>query len=160
MERYGLGLTIALALVLALVFSFGCTQPNETTIGNGKVDPVEAATVRVAVGMAFTARPDTVAPAYAVSDALLTMLDASRDQSALVTTINQTLAGETAKLNLDAGTAASFADLVALVEAQIVARLAEANITASQRMVVVRDIVAIVHDTAAMRMAGTVRQDK
>ncbi len=156
MERYGLGLTIALALVLALVFSFGCTQPNENTIGNGKVDPVEAATIRLAVGVAFTARPDTVVPAYAVSDALLAILDAGSSTETLVTTINETIAKETSKLNLDAATAASFADLVALVEAQIVAKMKELNITASEKVIVVRDIIAIVHDTAAIRIAGAV----
>ena len=154
-EQYGFGLIIALALAVFVAFSYGCSQQGESTIGNGKVDLVEAATIRVAVGLAFSARPDTVEPAYRVATGLLVVLDADADKTALAKTIQSALAEETKKLHLDAATAASFADLVALIEAQIMEKLNASPVTSSQKAVILRDVLTIVRDTAAARMAPT-----
>ena len=154
-EQYGLGILIALVLAVLIAFSWGCSQQGESTIGNGKVDLVEAATIRVAVGLAFSARPDTVEPAYRVATGLLVVLDADADKTALAKTIQTALAEETKKLHLDAATAASFADLVALIEAQIMEKLNASPVTSSQKAVILRDVLTIVRDTAAARMAPT-----
>lgn len=154
-EQYGLGILIALVLAVLIAFSWGCSQQGENTIGNGKVDLVEAATIRVAVGLAFSARPDTVVPAYRVATGLLVVLDAEADKTALAKTIQVALAEETKKLHLDAATAASFADLVALIEAQLMEKLNASPVTSSQKAVILRDVLTIVRDTAAARMAPT-----
>lgn len=152
-EQYGFGILIALVLAVLIVFACGCSQQGESTIGNGKVDLVEAATIRVAVDVAFSARPDTVEPAYRVATGLLLVLDADADKTALAKTIQVALAEETKKLHLDAATAASFADLVALIEAQIMEKLNASPVTSSQKAVILRDVLTIVRDTAAARMA-------
>lgn len=154
-EQYGLGILIALVLAVLIAFACGCSQQGESTIGNGKVDLVEAATIRVAVGLAFSARPDTVEPAYRVATGLLVVLDAEADKTALAKTIQVALAEETKKLHLDAATAASFADLVALIEAQIMRKAQRLTGDHITKAVILRDVLTIVRDTAAARMGAT-----
>jgi len=157
------GVSVLICVLLILmglwVFGmFGCTNSGSTgntTLGNGQVDAVEAATLRVAVGLAFTARPDTVAPAYAVASALLIVLDGDTESTAL-DTIDQALSKEIAKLNLETATAASFADLVNLVKTKIEDKLQGSGVSASGKRVVVRDVIKIVQETAALRMGITV----
>lgn len=86
---------------------------------------------------------------------LLVVLDADADKTALAKTIQSALAEETKKLHLDAATAASFADLVALIEAQLMEKLNASPVTTSQKAVILRDVLTIVRDTAAARMAPT-----
>jgi len=151
MTNYVPGVLLAL-LFLALAVTFNACQGGKTTVGNGTVDAVEAATIRVAVGLALSAKPEAVAPAYAVSTALLAIIDKDAGTTALADTIKDAITKETARLDLDPVTAASFGDLVALVEAEIRARLAAADISASARMVVIRDVIAIVQEAAAARL--------
>ncbi|MDR2551436.1 MAG: hypothetical protein LBD10_14695 [Desulfobulbus sp.] len=139
---------VVVMLLLAFVATSGGCQ-GQSTVGNGKVDPVEAATLRVAVGMALSSRPAAVEPAYKVSTALLTIMD---DKTVLADELQAALGRETAKLNMDMATAVSFVEFVSLVEAQVRARLAEANISASTRMVVIREVLIIVRDAAAARL--------
>ncbi|WP_310601188.1 hypothetical protein [Desulfobulbus sp.] len=148
MTNYLPGVVVTM-LLLAFVATFGGCQGNQTTIGNGKVDPVEAATLRVAVGMALSSRPAAVEPAYKVSTALLAIMD---DKTVLADELQETLGRETAKLNMDMATAIAFVEFVDLVEAQVRSRLAEANISASERMVVIREVLTIVKEAAAARL--------
>ena len=85
----------------------------------------------------------------------VTLLDADADKTALAKTIQVALAEETKKLHLDAATEASFADLVALIEAQLMAKFNAESVTSSQKAVILRDVLTIVRDTAAARMAPT-----
>ena len=84
----GMFLIIAMFAVLGVNLMAGCSPQGDSTLGNGKVDLVEAATIRVAVGMAFTARPDTVVPAYRVATGLLVVLDADAAHSQPGTELN------------------------------------------------------------------------
>ena len=144
---------IVMLLIVGLfvpLFS-ACTGPDgTTTLGNGKVDPVEAASLRVAVGLAFTARPDAIAPAYAVSTAILAVLPDGAS-AVPVSEIDNVIADQTAKLKLDPVTLQSFNDLVALAKAQITEQLGSQTPT-SQAVVVVRDVVTIIQQTAAARL--------
>lgn len=136
-------------LLLALYGLYGCTN-STSTLGNGKVDAVEAATLRVAVGLAFTARPDTVAPAYAVSTALLAGLSA--DYVALPAAVDGIISRETERLNLDPATLASFGDLLLLIKAEITQRISVDAVDDPGKRVMVRELVAIVQETAAARL--------
>ncbi len=139
-------------LLVGLYGLFGCA-PNSgsnSTLGNGKVDAVEAATLRVAVGLAFTARPDTVAPAYAVSTALLAGLSA--DYVALPQAVDGIIKRETDRLNLDPATLAAFDDLLLLIKAEITQRISADAVDDPGKRVMVRDLVAIVQETAAARL--------
>ncbi len=139
-------------LLFALSVSFGCSGPSASNIGNGQIDQVEAATIRVAVGLAFTARPDTVAPAYAASTAILALLDEETGETALASAIDTALTAKLDELNLDAATRQSVVDLALLIKAQILEQLGTANVGASEKKVVVREVVAIVQQTAAARL--------
>ena len=150
----GMFLIVAIFFAVALSIVMGCSPQGDSTIGNGKVDLVEAATIRVAVGMAFTARPDTVVPAYRVATGLLVVLDADADKTALAKTIKTALAEETAKLHLDAATASAFTDLVGLIEAQLLQQLKTPEVSTSQKAVILRDVLIIVRDAAADRMGA------
>lgn len=151
-ENYGMGLIIALLCLLSLAVLFGCGKQQGANIGDGKVDQVEAATIQVAVGLAMTARPDTVAPAYAVSTAILAVLDADNGDTALAEAIDTALTSKLDDLHLDAPTTASVQDLALLIKAQIMEQLSSANLPASEKRVVIRDVVAVVQQTAAIRL--------
>lgn len=140
------GVFLLMAVVLGLA---GC---NGTTIGNGKIDPVEAATIRVAVGAAMSAKPSAIPPAYAVSTALLALTDPEQGKFVTVALIKDAIAKETAKLKLDPYTAASFGDLVGIIETKLAERLQQADIHPSERVIVIRAVIAIVAEAAAARM--------
>ena len=135
--------------ICSILFLAACNPNGGTTIGDGKVDMVEAAVIQAAVGAAMSAKPELIAPSYAVSTALLTMLDASTITSPSM--LETVLGKEIDKLNLDPLTRQSVHDLVALIKAKIVQEL---NLTdaPNTKMIVLKQIVQIVHDTAAARI--------
>lgn len=134
-------------MILACIFLMACQG---TTVGNGKVDPVEAAVMRVAVGSAMTAYPAGIEPAYVVSTALLEVL--SPDYVATASALDGIIARELDRLQLDPATKASFAELLALVRAQVVQTLATEKVPISDRRVMIRDLVLIVQQAAAARV--------
>jgi|GEM_PF-3239429 len=142
---------LCLLLSFTLLSQFGCSE-NGSTLGNGQVDQVEAATIQVAVGLAFTARPDTVAPAYAASTAILAVLNEETGETALASAVDTALTGKLDELNLDTATRQSVLDLALLIKAKILEQLGAADIAASEKKVLVREVVAIVQQTAAARM--------
>ena len=140
-------LVIALCSVL---FLSACNPNGGSSIGDGKVDIVEAAVIQVAVGAAMSAKPELIAPSYAVSTALLTFIDTSAVTSPSM--LEPVLDKEIDKLNLDPLTRQSARDLVALIKAQIMQQLNVQGPPPSTKMLVVKQIVQIVHDTAAARI--------
>lgn len=141
--------SILITLFCSVLFLSACNPNGGSSIGDGKVDIVEAAVIQVAVGAAMSAKPELIAPSYAVSTALLTMLDASTITSPSM--LETVLGKEIDKLNLDPLTRQSVLDLVALIKAKIVQEL---NLTdaPNTKMIVLKQIVQIVHDTAAARI--------
>lgn len=146
---------LAIGLLLSLAACFG--SKGSSTLGNGQVDAVEAATLRVAVGLAMTARPDTVAPAHAVGTALLAVL-ADDSQPVPTSAIEQTIIAKMVELNLDPASQQSFNDLILLIKAKIIEQLAMAT-QGTNRIVVVRDIIKIVRETATARLEATALAD-
>jgi hypothetical protein len=139
------------ALFLFLLFCISaCVGTQQSTIGDGKVDEVEAASIRVAVGLAFAARPDTIAPAYAVTTALLAGMKAGAVVE--LPNLDGIIAKEVALLKLDPLTAANFDDLITLVKAKIKAQVTLPNLPDTQKMVVVKQVVEIVQQSAALRL--------
>ena len=117
---------------------------------NGMLDPVETATIRVAVGLAMTAEPRTVVPAYAVSTALLAILDGTETTTlgALCPAVDK----EIDKLNLTDAERASFIELVELVKARILQQLGSTNMDVAQKIVLIKGIVQIVRDASIARI--------
>ena len=64
-----------LAVIFVAIISIisGCANTSKT-LGDGKIDAVESASINVAVGVAFSAKPETIVPAYAVTTALLQIM--------------------------------------------------------------------------------------
>lgn len=146
-------LAVMLAVICLGVSLVGCIESgdgiNGTTIGDGKVDAVEAAEIRLAVGLAFAGHPEIVAPTYGIATAILA---ATGDQGAVdAAVIDGVIGREVAKLGLDPVTLQSFNDLVALAKAKIMAHLPD-QADRTGRLVVVRDVVEIIRQAAAARM--------
>jgi uncharacterized protein YceK len=131
-------------LIALMIFMAGCTTMN------GTLDPTETATIRVAVGLAMTAEPKTVIPAYAVSTALLAILDGS--EITTLDVLDSAVDEEINKLDLTAVERASFLELVALVKARIIQQLNLPDIDIAQRIVIVKNIIQIVRDASIARI--------
>ena len=142
-----------------VMFMNGCAA-RPSTLGDGRVDAVEAGTIRVAVGAAMMAAPETIAPAYAVSTALLLAID-SGDVVAL-SGLSEKVDSAMAGLELTEAEKAGANDLIALVRAKIREELGLTEITEAQRLIVVRTVLEIVRSAAAARLgvgATTERPD-
>ena len=130
----------------------GCAQNGTSTIGDGQVDPVEAAVIQLSVGTIMAAYPKTIVPAFQVTSALLALK--SSDASIVVLNdLDAILKEETAKLNLDPLTLQSFNDLVVLVKASLNQQLANQGIALDdEKLVVAWKVVEIVNQTAKARL--------
>lgn len=141
---------LCVAVMLSIAVLLNACAGGQSTIGNGKVDLVEAATIQVAVGLAFSAKPQTIVPAYAVSTALLKIM--SKDQEKVIPSmIKDMVKLEIDKLKLDALTKASMLDLYQLIEAEVKSKI-DLQIDASNKMIIIQQLVQIVHDSAEARM--------
>jgi len=141
-------------LVLAVLLG-GCTDTQIGTIGNGKVDVIEAGLIRAAVEGALTARPDAAAPAYAAATAILAALpEGESEETALAVSLDDALAAKLAELHMEPATEAVVLDLAAWVRALLLAQLRAADLVPEDKRVVIRDVVSIVRDVAAAHMGG------
>jgi len=134
-----------------LVVCLLCSCATTSTVGNGKVDPVEAATIQLAVGVALMSKPEAIIPAYGVSTALLAIMS-DNVTTVTIKLVEQSVAKEVAKLKLDPLTQQSFNDLIVLVKAEIITTIDTNNIQGSDKLVVIREIIQIVHDSAEVRL--------
>ena len=132
--------------LLMMILMTGCA----TVDIDGTVDPTETAMIRVAVGMAMTAEPDTVLPAYAVSTALLAIMDGTEVTS--LDTLDQAVDAEINDLALTTAERASFMELVTLVKARIIQQLNLPDLDAAQKLVIVRNVIQIVRDASMVRI--------
>jgi len=142
-------LNFGLAVLLAGVMSSGCVATNNTTIGNGRVDALEAATLKVAVGLAMSEKPEAIKPAYDVTSALLGL---TKNNIAILSDTDAIIALELGKLELDPMTKASVMELVELIKMYIVTILDGEGIPADQRYVVAIDLIRVVHEAAKTRL--------
>ena len=131
-------------VMIALMLFVGCA----TVTLDGNLDPVESAIVRIAVGAALTAEPQTVVPAYAVSTALMAILDGTE-----ITELNileERFNEEMQKLELNDAERASFLELAALVRMHIIQHLPDDGL--DQQIVIVRQVVKIIRDASMARI--------
>ena len=144
------------AMILTTIISMfvltGCGSSTSSTLGNGKIDPVEKATLNVAIGAAMSAYPAAIEPAYIVSGALLVALGGDNAEMASITTVvDNVIAEQVNKLDMDKATKASFNDLVALIRIKVESILLTEKIESTNTYVVVKDLVKIINEAAAAR---------
>lgn len=138
---------------LFLVVMFALTSCSKTsTIGNGKVDPVEAATINLAVITALQVCPEASLPAYDVATAILSLMSSDTKEIVSLSVLDKALKKETDKLKLDPVTTQAFNNLVLLVKADIEARTNIEGMTESEKLIVVVDVVKIVQQTASLKL--------
>lgn len=139
----------ALFVILFLVTSCSTTS----TIGNGKLDPIEAATINLAVSMALQAYPEATLPAYGVATALLALLaDNAKKEMVSLSMLDEVLKNETDKLKLDPVTKQAFNDLVVIVKTEIENNINMAGMSEADKLVVVMDVVKVVQQTASLKL--------
>ncbi|WP_024333114.1 hypothetical protein [Desulfotignum balticum] len=138
-------LTFLLVLMAFIMMVTGCAGKN---LGDGQVDQVEAATIRLAVGSAMAAMPESVVPAYAVTKTLLAVMDGP--EAVQVADLETALDEKIADLNLTALERQSVTDLAALVRANIQAHIS--GIGEARQMVMIRAVIEIVHESSAARL--------
>lgn len=129
----------------AAILVSGCAGKN---LGDGRVDQVETATIRLAVGAAMGAMPETVIPAYAVTKALLAVMDGP--DAVPLNALDAEMERQVKALNLTPLEKQSMADLVDVVRANIEARIS--GMDPDMKLVMVRSVIEIVHDAAAARL--------
>lgn len=139
-----------LVIPLLLLLLSSCSKPN--TIGNGVVDPVEEATLRLSISLAFDSYPIAVEPAYIVSSALLSKLnDTEMDDAVLLNTVDAVVKDKTEELNLKNSDKSAFNLLIIIVKERIKEIINVEKIQESQRVVVIKDLIKIVNEVAKAR---------
>ena len=141
-----------LIIPLLLLLLSACSTSKPNTIGNGVVDPVEEATLRLSISLAFDSYPVAVEPAYIVSSVLLSKLnDTEMDDAALLNTVDTVVKDKTKELNLKNSDKAAFNLLIIIVKERIKEIINVEKIPESQRVVVIRDLIKIVNEVAKAR---------
>jgi hypothetical protein len=141
--------TVVSFLLVLMVMLSGCA--GTSTVGNGKIDPVESATIRVAVGLAFQQMPSAIAPAYSVSTAILVMTSPN-GQAIALPLLEDVVSKQIQDLKLDPLTQESMYDLLYLVKEALAQQLVGMTVPDSQKMIIVRDLIKIIQSSAAARM--------
>lgn len=141
-----------LIIPLLLLLLSACSTSKPNTIGNGIVDPVEEATLRLSISLAFDSYPVAVEPAYIVSSVLLSKLnDTEMNNAALLNTVDVIVKDKTKELNLKDSDKAAFNLLIIIVKERIKELINVEKIPESQRVVVIKDLIKIVNETAKAR---------
>ena len=135
-----------LIIPLLLLLLSACSSSKPNTIGNGVVDPIEEATLRLSISLAFDSYPVAVEPAYIVSSVLLSKLnDTEMDDAALLNTVDVVVKDKTKELNLKNSDKAAFNLLIIIVKEKIKELINIEKIPESQRVVVIKDLIKIVN---------------
>ena len=141
-----------LIIPLLLLLLSACSSSKPNTVGNGVVDPVEEATLRLSISLAFDSYPVAVEPAYIVSSVLLSKLnDTEMDDAALLSTVDAVVKDKTEELNLKNSDKAAFNLLIIIVKERIKEIINVEKIPESQRVVVIKDLIKIVNEVAKAR---------
>ena len=141
-----------LIIPLLLLLSSACSSSKPNTIGNGVVDPVEEATLRLSTSLAFDSYPVAVEPAYIVSSALLSKLnDTEMDDAVLLNTVDAVVKDKTKELNLKNSDKAAFNLLIIIVKEKIKELINVEKIPENQRVIVIKDLIKIVNEVAKAR---------
>lgn len=147
MKNFIVGLLMCVVVALQ-----GCAADGTSTIGDGKIDPVEAATIQLVVGVTMANYPDTIMPAFQVTSALMALKTSDAEGIIALSVLDAALAKETAKLNLDPLTLQSFNELVVLVKANLAQLLDAQGLLDEEKLVMAWQVVDIVNATAKSRI--------
>jgi len=131
--------------VIAIIVAIGCLIGLVGCASikvDGKIDNTEAAYIRIAVGVAFTARPDLVAPAYTVSSSLL-------EGQFLIADLDAAIRAKAAEKGLQPGDTALLIDLKTAIAAEVAAKI---SIPAGSESAVIGQVIQIVNETAKARL--------
>lgn len=136
-----------------IVFMFSLTSCNQiqSTIGNGKIDPIEKATIQLAVGIAMNEKPDSIIPAYMVTNELIALNNTNNNVSTLEE-YNLFVRKQVDSLDFDPMTKQSAIDLYVLVKEIIIETLKSEGISEDQKYIIVMDIVKIINQSAKGRL--------
>ena len=141
-----------LIIPLLLLLLSACSNSKPNTIGNGVFDPIEEATLRLSISLAFDSYPVAVEPAYIVSSVLLSKLnDTEMDDAVLLNTVDAVVKDKTKELNLKNSDKAAFNLLIIIVKEKIKELINVEKIPESQRVVVIKDLIKIVNEVAKAR---------
>ena len=141
-----------LIIPLLLLLLSACSTSKPNTIGNGVVDPVEEATLRLSISLAFDSYPVAVEPAYIVSSVLLSKLnDTEMSDAALLNTVDAVVKDKTKELNLKNSDKAAFNLLIIIVKERIKEIINVEKVPESQRVIVIKDLIKIVNEVAKAR---------
>lgn len=141
-----------LIIPLLLLLLSACSSSKPNTVGNGVVDPVEEATLRLSISLAFDSYPVAVGPAYIVSSVLLSKLnDTEMDDAVLLNTVDAVVKDKTKELDLKNSDKAAFNLLIIIVKEKIKELINVEKIPESQRVVVIKDLIKIVNEVAKAR---------
>ena len=141
-----------LIIPLLLFLLSACSSSKPNTVGNGVVDPIEEATLRLSISLAFDSYPVAVEPAYIVSSVLLSKLnDTEMGDAALLNTVDTVVKAKTKELNLKDSDKAAFNLLIIIVKERIKELINVEKIPESQRVVVIKDLIKIVNEVAKAR---------
>ncbi|WP_316348481.1 hypothetical protein [Desulfuromonas acetoxidans] len=120
------------------------------TIGNGKVDVIEGAVFRVAVGRVLDRRPELSEPAQKVTGALLEVMNET--ETVDLAAVDAKLAERVAALNLPPSVRESFSRLVDDIRSHVIEHIVDSGGSAANAAVVVHDLVQIVNDVSTSRL--------
>jgi DNA repair protein RadC len=125
-----------------MILLAGCT----TVKIDGQIDPIESLIIKVAVERALVSEPKLAIVAYAVSTALTIILDGSEVTSLDI--VNEALTTELNKIELTNTERLLFMSLVESIRMKVIQETGLPEITAKQKIVVIRDIVRAVRDVS------------
>lgn len=145
MSIRGLMATLFIGLIVSIFI--GCT--GKSNVGDGKIDAVEEAEIRVAVGLVLSAKPELVPVAALVTSKLLDVM--SDDYLSALSIVDIVIASETETLKLTPEEKISFNDLVVLVKAKILSQVGEGT-GDNSRLVMVKQVIRIVNESANARL--------
>lgn len=142
-------LLIPAVLALSLIIS-SCAKDGGTTVGDGTFDQKEQAYFRVAVGASLTAFPAAAAPAYLVTTAILSVasVENTADNIALIALVDSQVGG----VDIDESLRPSLVDFMELLKADLLSTLDGNLIPSSDRLAIVKQMLAIVQTSAKARM--------
>jgi len=132
-----------------LMFS-GCAGKGGLITIDGQVDAVEQSIINLAVGGALTAMPQAIAPAYAVSTALLGQMD---NESVLLADLDGTVQEKIDKLELTANEKLSAVELYNVIKAKTVNELeVKGVVDPGRKLVIIKAVIRAVKKASAARL--------
>lgn len=136
----------AIMAILSVFSVVGCNNGQFGTIGNGKIDQIEAVAIRAGVGAALSAKPEIVPVVYGVSTALLAII--ANDPAITVSSIDYFFNEEVERLKISNDVKKSFADFVIVSKEEIMKIANIPDVTDNKVVVVITDFLKIIQSVS------------